>query len=78
MVEYWGNCATVFGGLASFGGTWFFYRNAATELRDEAKKLRQQSNAIFGAVLNPEAQREGVYDKDGNLIGVIVGVEGHT
>jgi hypothetical protein len=75
--DFWLTAAgVVAGGVITLLASWYFYAQAAKELLLEAEKLRKQSNAIFGAVINPEASRLPLNDAQGNLAGVIVRAAG--
>jgi hypothetical protein len=72
MHEFWiAALGVMAGGIITFVTSYWLYVRAGKELREEAKKLREQNNAIFGAVINPQAQRSPQLDPQGNLVGVI-------
>jgi len=79
MYEFWlAAVGTVVGGIITFATSYWLYVRAAKELREEARLLRAQGNAIFGAVINPDAKRSAKEDSQGNTIGVIVEAVANT
>lgn len=69
---FWSTAAGVLlGGAITLVVSWVSYVKAARELRTETERLRRQNDAIFGAVLNPNAKKTATY-QDGVLSGVIV------
>ncbi|CRI66981.1 hypothetical protein THIOKS13320053 [Thiocapsa sp. KS1] len=64
------------GALITWVVAWFYYKRAGDELRQEAKHLKNATNAILAYLANPNAELEVIRDSKGNPESVAVGVVG--
>jgi hypothetical protein len=68
----------VVGAAVTWFAAWYYYKQAADELRKEAAVLRQATSVIAYLLEHPDAHTEVQRDAAGNVIGVIVSAEGHA
>jgi hypothetical protein len=79
----WSLVSVLLGGIITWCASRHFYMKAGKELREEASKLRKETeqvnrvaHAIFGAQLNPNAELKPTVDSHGNVTGINVGAVG--
>jgi gas vesicle protein len=79
----WSLVGVLLGGIITWYASRHFYMKAGKELREEASKLRKETeqvkqvaHAILGAQLNPNAELRPALDSEGNVTGIIVGAVG--